>query len=260
MKHAAPTPRRYRALARDALFHSSNWLAALIVTYSVMLLFFCAGYLTHTLCVCFSLFYPIPTAVDGMLYLVWYLLLSPLLMGLLYYYTDLYRAAHGEGAAHVPPSVIFSPYSSLRTVVRAWGQITLVLSVCALIPLSLLPFGYVLRMLSSPHTGSLTVVLTALGGVTAFLAALGFGARLTPFLFLSAARPELSLLDAVRRTWHIGADFALTGILLQLGLIVGTLLSLFLTMGILFFIYVLPIAVFTYIGFCHELSRRCDLD
>ena len=260
MKHAAPTPRRYRALARDALFHSTNWIAALIVTYAVMLLFFCSGYLTRLLCTCLTLFYPISPAVYGMLYLVLYFLLSPLLVGLLYYYTDLYRAAHGEGAAYVPPAVIFSPYSSLRTVVRAWGQITLVLTVCALIPLSLLPFFRAVRMFSSEFAGSLTAVLLILGGVIAFLAALFLGARLTPFLFLSADRPELSLLDAVRRTWRIGADCALTGVLLQLGLIVTTLLSLFLTAGILFFVYVLPIAVFTYIGFCHELSRRCDLD
>lgn len=260
MKQTAPTPRRYRVLAREALFCASHWIAALLMTYSVMLLFFCAGYLTHTLHTLLSQFYPIPPTADGVLYLVWYLLLSPLPVGLLYYYTDLYRAAHGEGVSHVPPAVLFSPYSSLRTVVRAWGQSALVLFLCALLPLSVLPTVHALRIFIKTGVGSLTAVLSALCGVIAFLAVLYFRARLVPFLFLSATRPELSLLDAVRRTWRISADFALTGVLLQLGLIVTTLLSLFLTMGILFFVYVLPIAVFTYIGYCHELSRRCDVD
>ena len=258
MKHAAPTPGKYREAARYALFFSSNWIAVLTVTYAVLLIPFTAVFFTDSVLSVLRMYTPIPEAVDMLLYIVWFLLLSPLSVGLLYYYTDLFRAAHGDGRSHVPPAVIFSPYASLLSVVRAWGQVFMTLLLCALIPLSLLPLYMACTSILQAHA-VMPAILLLLGGIVLFLCVLYLNARLTPVLFLSSVHPELSFGDAVRRTWKTARTTAVTGVLLQLGLLAAGVCSLVLTAGIVFFIYVLPVAVFTYIGYCHDLSRRCDL-
>lgn len=259
MKHTAPTPHRYRTQARAALFHSSNWISALLATYAVMLLIFCAVYLTDSLFFLLTLHLPIPHAVRIGLYLVLYLLFSPLFVGLLCYYTDLYRAAHGDIASHVPPAVIFTLYGTPRAAVRAWGQVLTVFLLCALIPVAATPALIALRLVFTESTGIFPAVVLMLGGITAILSVLYFNARLTPFLYLSLSRPELSFFGAVQRSWALTSDCALTGVLLQLGLLASAVFSVLLTAGVLFFLYVLPIAIFTYVSFCHELSRRADL-
>ncbi|MBE6657233.1 MAG: hypothetical protein E7604_02210 [Ruminococcaceae bacterium] len=258
MKHASAAPGKYRHLAQQALFASSNWAAALIVTYAVLLLVFTAGFFSDGIVYVLSLLYPVPEAVTAVLLLARFLLLSPLFVGLLYYYTDLFRAANGDGPAHVPPSVIFSAYVSLSSVIRAWIQILYTLFLCALIPASFVPLYFAGRRLLSAEAPLLSVLMLLIG-VLVFLSVLYLNARLTPALFLSAHRPELSFGDAVCRTWCLSQKAAVTGLLLQLGLMAAAVLSLFLTAGIVFFVYVLPIAVFTYIGYCHDLSRRSDL-
>ncbi len=259
MKHTALTPRRYRKRAREALFHSSNWISVLLVTYAVMLLLFSSVSLTDSLIAIASQVRPVPPWIRWVLHLVQYLLFSPLLVGQLCYYTDLYRAAHGDIASHVPPAVIFTLYGTPRAAIRAWGQVLAVLFLCALIPVSAFPALIALRLVLTENTGIFPAVLLMLGGITAFLSALYFNARLTPFLYLSAERPQLSFFDAMRRSWRLSADSAATGVLLQLGLLFAAAASLLFTAGVLFFVYFLPIAVFTYVGFCHELSRRSDL-
>ena len=215
-------------------------------------------YLSDSALYLLSLYRPIPRLLPYLCYAVWYLLLSPLCVGLLYYYTDLFRAAHGEGSAHVPPAVVFTPYAKAASLIRAWAQVTATVFLLLPIALSFLPTVAALRLLLSGERVTFGCALL-LFGITAFLSALYFNARLTPVLFLSANRPELSLGDAVCRTWHLTADVALTAVLLQLGLIVAAVLSLILTAGIAFFLYVLPISVLTYVGCCHEIARRCDL-
>ncbi len=259
MKHTAPTPRRHRTQAREALFYSSNWISALLVTYSLILLFFCSVKLTESLLVLWEWLRPIMPWIRWGLYLVQYLLFSPLLIGQLCYYTDLYRAAHGELSSHVPPSVIFTLYAAPRAAVRAWGQVLAVCALCASIPVSAIPALTALRLVYAEKIGIFPAVLLVLGGITAFLSMLYFNARLTPFLYISASRPALSFFDAVRRSWTLTADCVLTGVLLQLGLLLLAVISVFMTAGVVFFLYVLPIAIFTYVSFCHELSRRSDL-
>lgn len=259
MKHTAPTSRRHRTQAREALFYSSNWISALLVTYSLLLLFFSTVELTDCLLVLSKWLQPMMPWIRWGLYLVQYLLFSPLLVGQLCFYADLYRAAHGDLSPHVPPAVIFTLYATPRAAVRAWGQVLAVCVLCASIPVSAIPTLTALRLVYAERIGIFPAVLLVLGGITAFLCTLYFNARLTPFLYISVSRPELSLFDAVRRSWTLTADRALTGVMLQLRLLLSAVISVFLSAGVLFFLYVLPIAVFTYISFCHELSRRYDL-
>ncbi len=259
MKHTALTPRRYHRLAREALFYSSNWISALLVTYAVMLFCFGAVYLTDSLGIVVSVISPIPHWFFGLFYPVLYLLFSPMLVGLLHYYTDLYRAAHGEASSNVPYTVIFGLYGTPKIAVRAWEQLLAVLLLCSLIPVSITPVMIAFRLVLTNSAGVLPAVLLALIGITAFLSVLYCNARLMPFLFLSAMRPELSFYDAVRRSWSITADAALIGVLLQLGLLFASVLSVLFTAGILFCLYFLPIAIFTYVSYCFELSRRSEL-
>ena len=259
MKHTALTPRRYHRLAREALFYSSNWISALLITYAVTLFCFGAVYLTDSLITVVSVFSPVPRWFSGLLYPVQYLLFSPLLVGLLHYYTELYRAAHGEASSSVPYAVIFGLYGTPKFAVRAWGQLLAVLLLCGLIPVSGIPVMIAFRLVLTNSAGILPAVLLTLFGITAFLSVLYLNARLTPFLYLTAARPELSFYDAVRRSWTTTADSALTGVLLQLGLLFASVLSVLFTAGILFCLYVLPIAIFTYVSYCFELSRRSEL-
>ena len=260
MKPAALTPRRYRKLARDTLFYASNWISALFVTLAVLLTLYSGVCLTGYAVTAVSHIVPAAHGLRLLLYPILYLLLSPLLVGLLGYYCELWRAAQGDRSMFVPPAVLFRVYESPRTVLRAWGQVTLTLVLCAATPLSLIPAAIAFRRVLTDTMEIYPAVLLAMLGITVFAAVLYARARLLPFLYLSAAMPERTLPDAVRRAWRLSADGAVTGILLQLELLLGALLSLFLTAGILFFLYVLPIAVFTYIGYCHDLSRRWDLD
>jgi len=258
VKHTALTPARFRSRAREALFYSSNWISVLLVSFAVMLLIFSAVSLADSLITLISDILPLPAVIRPTAYLVQYLLFSPLLVGQLHYYTDLYRAAHGDIAAHVPPAAVFAPYASPRVAVRAWGEVLTVLFLCALIPVSLSPALIAVRLTFANRIGVFPAVLLTLSGITAFLSVLYLNARLTPFLYLTAERPQLPFSDAIRRAWRLSADSALTGVLLQLGLLFSAVLSVLLTAGVLFFLYVLPIAVFTYVSYCHTLSGRHD--
>ncbi len=246
-------------MARDALFHASNWIGALLVTYSVLFIGCAAVYLCDALLALVSLSTPIPPTVSTVFRIAACLPLLPLGSGLLGYYVDLYLSSRGEITAYVSPAAVFAPYTTPRRAIRAWVLTAATLLLCALIPLSALPILTALSPLFDGSATTLTAAILTFVGLLALLAALYINARLTPILYLCVTRPHLSVGDAVRRVWCRSADFALNGVLLQLGLLLAAVLSALLTAGILLVLYVLPISVFTYTAFCHELSRRCDL-
>ena len=258
MKHAFHHTGKYCASAHAALFYASNWISALTVSFAVLLIIFTAVLLSNSLFAVLSALYPLPDGIYWILHIMQFLLLSPLAIGLLYFYTDLFRAAHGDGPINVPPSVIFSPYASGTSILHAWLQSLFSLPLLSLIPASFFPLYFAGSKLLDPNAFTVSTLLW-LGSVIAFLAVLYLNARLLPALFLSAVYPERSFGHVIRMTWHTTKNTVLTGILLQLGLLAAAAVSVLLTAGILFFFYVLPFSVFTYIGYCHALSHRCDI-
>ena len=258
MNGRTPTPRQYRIRARDALFYSSNWIAALISTFAVMLIVFTAVYLTECIDAFTAMISAHPLPIRPIAAVLWYLMLSPLCYGLLGYYTDLCRAAQGEGPVRVPTAVIFSAYASKTSVVRAWAFMFIALSLQLLLPLSLVPLH---PLLSGSVSGiGMLQLLPAVSLCVLLLSfALYLGARLMPSLFLGLSRPELPISAILRRTLRQTGQSAGCAVLLQLGLLVSAVLTLLFTAGIGFFLYVLPNGICTYICFCQDLARRTDL-
>ena len=258
MKRTSAAISKYRKDARGALFHASNWICALTVTFSVLLIIFSAIFLSVKALVLLSEIYPDRIAVRLLVHSACFLLLSPLLIGLLYYYTDLFRFAHGDGPSHVPPTVIFSPYASVSSAARAWWQTAVGLILFALVPLSFAPMYFSGRLLSENRFMPWGVLIL-FGCIILFLTVLYLNARLLPAAFLSAVHPEYAFGTVLRRTWDCTRSASLTGVLLQLELLAASLLSMFLTVGIVYFIYVLPIAVFSYIGYCHDIALHSEM-
>ena len=223
-----------------------------------MLVIFAVLFLSDTALHMLSAFYPVRNVFRILLYSACCFLLSPLAVGLLYYYSDLFRSAHGDGPSHVPPSVVFSPYASLSSVVRAWWQTFTGMLLTAMIPASLTPLYFAERLLPSGQS-LLPRILLWLGSTVLFLSVLFLNARLMPAVYLSAVHPEYTFSAVLRRAWTGSRSAALTGVLLQLGIWAVTVLSLLLTAGIVYFIYVLPIAFFTYIGYCHDISLHSEM-
>ena len=244
--------------ARGALFHASNWICALTVTFSVLFVIFAVLFLVDNTLAFLSALLPNRTVVRILLYSVCGFLLSPLLIGLLYYYTDLFRSAHGDGPSHIPPSVVFSPYASRSSVVRSWWQTIGGVILTALIPASFAALYFSGRLLLS-NRAIFPGIPALLASIVLFLSVLYLNARLMPAAFLSAMHPEYAFGTVLHKTWISTQSTAITGILLQLGLWAASVLSLFLTVGIAYFVYVLPIAVFTYIGYCHDISLHSEM-
>ncbi len=254
------------------MYFGSDWIALLIALFSVLLFIFGTLYLTDTVLWLLPLLAPELTnmTVLSAVYLFLFLLLSPLVPGVLSYAYDLYRTAHGELSGRVPATEIFHCYASPRMMLTAAADVAVQLAVISLPPAVLLAARYIIphlpgyaapHMLLMRHLSLMTLLpmlLWSLGAVLCFIGALFVCATLSPALFLSVARPELSLLTRLKYSFlymrlHAGvAVFAL----FQFGLL--TVLSLFFA-GIPFFVYLLPYAIFMYISFSQEISNAISL-
>ena len=254
MTDRIPTPRSCRRDARTALFSASNWISSILCCFAVMLLLFTAVFLTDTALAAVSLLIPLPVAADVILGLLWYLLLSPLCIGVFCYHIDLHRASLGDGPAHVPPSVIFSPYAHLTSVVRAWVRMFSVILTAACIAASSVPM--ILSVRPGPQPLTTVRIIALLAGVLLFLAVLYLAARLSPALFLSLTCPEEPYLRSILRAWRATQTTAPCAVVLGLGFLAAALLSVLFTAAVAFFLYVLPAGLFTYITYCHAVSRR----
>lgn len=268
-EHRTHTGRaRIRAQADTALYFGSDWISLLIILFSVFLFFWGAYYLANTFLWFLSAIdvrFAAPRVV-WTVYLILYLLLSPLIPGVLSYAYDLFRAAHGELGGRVPATEIFHCYASPRAMLGAALDVLVQLILFLLPPAVLVAAFYLIRRipgisLSAIHTAGsfptvnpVSLILPGFLAILLFIGALYVTSTLSPALFLSVARPELSFPARIKHSFlymrlHAGdAVFAL----FRFGIL--TLASLFLA-GIPFFVYLLPHAIFTYIGFSKELSN-----
>lgn len=257
-----PTPTGHiRAAARNALFFSSNWISALISTFAVLLLIWGAVFFVDTVLWAASCAVWIPCSVDAAAYLLLYLLLSPLLPGLLGYYSDLYRASRGEGAARVPPNVIFSCYGHARTLVRAWVQMLIQLLLWASVPGAVFVSVSAAVAFTAGGSGYIMPLGAAAGlilSVVLLLTALYANARLAPALLLSVTLPELTLADSLRISLRMTRTYAASAVTGQLRLLLLSVLTLFFTAGIGYILYLLPLTVFTYISYASDAAVRAE--
>ena len=254
MTDRSPTPQTCRREARTALFSASNWISSMLCCFAVMLMVFTAVFLTDAALAAVSLFFPVPYLADVILYLAWYLLLSPLCIGVFCYHIDLHRASLGDGPAHVPPSVIFAPYAHLSAIVSAWIQMLSVILTCEGIVLS----AYLLLRTAAMFSLTLSPVgaLLLTASLLFFLAILFFAVRCSPALFFSLTRPREPFYRSVIRAWRATRTTAPCAVVLGLGFLAAALLSVLFTAAVAFFLYVLPTGLFTYITYCHAVSRR----
>ncbi len=199
-----------------------------------------------------------------------FLLLAPLLPGVLSYAYDLYRAAHGEISGRVPATEIFHCYASLRSLLRATCD-TVLHMILFFLPMSVvvLFFSLLERMTDTAArtvsalgiTIPLRPVFFLFGGIAAllfFIGAMYLTVTLSPALFLSVARPELSFFACLRYSFLFMRPYAGEAVfaLFRFGLL--SVLSLF-CMGIPFFIYLLPHGIFSYISMAQEISNTITI-
>ncbi len=252
--------RTIRADARTALFYSSNWITVILVGFALMLLLWGAWSVSDRMLSIASGFIEIPSIAGTVLHVLLYLLLTPLILGYISFCTDLIRVSRGDGSGRVPPTVVFSVYTSGRSIIRAW--------LC--LPLQLLPWliyavCVVLGNRFFPLTGlggivSASVYTTVLvfSAVLLLLTCLFFSTLLSPLTYLCVTRPELSLRAIASAMRSMTRYTVLQSVLLQLSLLTALALSVLLTAGVAAFLYVLPIGLFEYLCLCESSAHRTD--
>lgn len=241
------------------MYAGSDWMAVLIVLFSVMLLLYGAVYLAQLfLALLQRSGLPLP---HGMLsvgvYGFLYLFLSPLLPGVLSYCYDLYRAAQGELSGRVPTTEIFHCYASPLTLVRAWIhvaiQLVLMLLPAAAIYMSCRLF-WQYRITAGLSFLPFHAVFFLLGALLLVMSVMYISGCLSPAFFLSVARPELPPHRCLYYSFLSMRARGGTAVAAILKFCAATFLSLFLA-GIPFFLYLLPYSIFLYISFSQELSN-----
>ena len=190
-------------------------------------------------------------------FLILFFLLSPLLSGVISYLCDLYRYRNTE--VSVPPSEIFGSYMSLEAILRSWKIVLLRLGCLLLVPLALISslyigdllfwiLGTVFGNVGSVISEIMTYVLCA-----AFLLGALYLCYLThPLLYLTSVYPDMP----IGRCLSLGAERMKRHFPDRISLFFGFLpwiLGSVLSVGILFFIYVLPYMLFTDISFCTDI-------
>lgn len=250
---------RVRTHARAALFFGSNWMTVILVLFSVMLIFYGIGFFTRILILFLS--DCIPAVSFGTLAvfasLALYLVLSPLIPGILSYCYDLFRVSRGELSGRVPMTIIFRCYTDAASVSRAWVHVTLQLillclpvGVVYLFSLAAADLTPLNRFIPLPFAYTF-ICLTA---VVFLLGTIYIAGCLSPVLFLSVAHPDKSLKTCLYASFLYMRNHSTEAVCAILKFCAAAFLSLF-AVGIPFFFYILPYTIFFYISFSQELSN-----
>ncbi|MGM9625493.1 MAG: hypothetical protein ACI3XM_07265 [Eubacteriales bacterium] len=250
---------RVRTHARAALFFGSNWMTVLLVLFSVMLLFYGIGYFTRILILLLS--ECIPAVSFGTLAvsasLVLYLILSPLIPGVLSFCYDLFRVSRGELSGRVPITVIFHCYADASSVIRAWVHVTFQLVLFCL-PVGVIYLLFRTTAFLTSWNRSIPIpfayIFITLTAVVFLLGAVYIAGSLSPVLFLSVAHPEMKLKTCIYASFLYMRNHSTEAICAILKFCAAAFLSLF-AVGIPFFFYILPYTIFFYISFSQELSN-----
>ncbi len=260
---------RRRSLAREAravLFYRSNWLSALFVLFSAMLLLQACRYFFD--CIYYAAMYSglFPTANAAMTealhppisFAFCFLMLSPLAFGIYAYFYDM-RISAAEETAPPPPAEVFCFYTSMYSVFRIWW-----IALLALLPLCALPAALFLTKLAGRlldgffadiRIFSLVGVsrgLTLALGFLLVLLALWVASGSVPLVHLTVTRPERRGWDCLLKSFSVMRGYAGEFLLLLLSYTPWLLLSLLLC-GIPLLLYLLPLGLLVYIGFCSSV-------
>ena len=262
--------KRIRQSASEALFYRSNWIQALLTSFLVI--FFCGGILflassaftffAHTLS-----YFSFPTAVSTVCVILFsciiVLSLTPLLFGGLTFFYDLYLAYQNDSPTTPPIAVIFSGYASIQTMLRAISGAFLLLSLLLIFVLvgCFTYFSYDLLCELSSHfqvsllTKPVLLVIIVMLTLLLFFCALIPLIRFSPAAYLLIKYPGRSIpqcFKAALAATKGQVKDAVIGFLSFLLLLIPSILSV----GVFFFIYVLPHTLFLYLSFCYTLTEE----
>ncbi len=261
----------YKKEARAVLCYRSNWIGMLFVWFALFFFVYCAFYFSD--CFYYAIAVSGISTVNSTLlaeiyrpvsFLVLFLLLTPLYPGFLSYLYDLYRS-QAKGSGHVPPTELFCYYANLSSAMRAWVLSLIRILVYLLIPVFVWLFITAERFLHPLFTALHPIagfwiknLLLCSIGFLILLAVFCCNIHADIFTIYAVTRPELPLRVCYQRSRTFIRRHMAEGMWLDCSFLPWLFLSI-LSAGILFFFYVLPYYLFTFISFYVHISAETDI-